>query len=103
MDYLFNSCDNSTPTPRQERRKRARKVCAIEGNFKAQGRWHKGFILNISQGGAYIRTFQCGKFSPEEDIFLVARITFLREQLRGKIVWVAPYGIGVEFHGTYPM
>ena len=31
---------------------------------------------------------------------LVARIKFLRDQIRGKIAWVGPHGIGVEFQTT---
>jgi hypothetical protein len=100
MDYLLNSNDNPDLAPGQERRKHPRKTCAIEGNFRAQGSWHKGSIRNLSQGGAYIRTFQGRALSPGEDIFLIARIRVLREQFRGKIAWVGPQGMGVEFQRT---
>jgi Tfp pilus assembly protein PilZ len=98
MDYLLNSNDNPDLTPGQERRKHPRKTCAIEGNFRAQGLWHKASVQNISPGGAYIRTLQGRALCPGEEIFLVTRIRVLREQLRGKIAWVGPHGIGVEFH-----
>ena len=65
-----------------------------------RGRWHKGSVQNISEGGAYIGTFEGRTFSPGEAVFLVARIRFLREQLRGKIAWVGPHGIGVAFQTT---
>lgn len=65
-----------------------------------QGRWHRGSIRNISDGGAYISSFRGEQFSPSEEIFLVARIRVLREQLRGKIAWVGPHGMGVEFQNT---
>jgi Tfp pilus assembly protein PilZ len=57
-------------------------------------------IRNISDGGDYIRAFQARRFSPGENIFLIARIRVLREQLRGKIAWVGPHGMGVEFQTT---
>jgi hypothetical protein len=33
-------------------------------------------------------------------MFLVARIRVLRHQLRGKIAWVGPHGMGIEFKTT---
>jgi hypothetical protein len=81
----------------QERRKNNRKACSIKADYMVQGRWHRGSIQNISEGGAYIRSFQSRTFSPGEGIFLVAQIRVLREQLRGKIAWVGPHGMGVEF------
>jgi PilZ domain len=84
----------------KERRKNNRRACSIEANYMVQGRWNRGSIQNISNGGAYIRTFRSRTFSPGEGVFLVARIRVLREQLRGKIVWVGPNGMGVEFQST---
>jgi hypothetical protein len=100
MDQPLNSNKPPSLVTPQERRKHPRKTCAIEGNFRAQGSWHRGSIQNISRGGAYIRTFQGRALSPGEDIFLIAPIRVLREQLRGKIAWVGPYGMGVEFQTT---
>jgi hypothetical protein len=62
-----------------------------------QGHWHGGSIQKISEGGAYIRIFQSRTFSSGEGIFVVARIRVLREEVWGKIAWVGPHGIGVEF------
>jgi hypothetical protein len=100
MKHLLNSNKNPSVASQRERRKHARKACAIEGNFRAQSRWHKGSIQNISEGGAFIRTLQGGALSPGEDIFLIARIRVLREQFRGKIAWVGQQGMGVEFQTT---
>ena len=97
MDYLLNSNDNPPIASQQERRKHPREDCSINANYMVQGRWHRGFIQNISEGGAYVLTFEDKVSSPGEWIFLIARIRFLREQLKGKIAWVDPYGMGVEF------
>jgi hypothetical protein len=97
MDYLLNSNDNPPIASQQERRKHPREDCSINANYMVQGRWHRGFIQNISEGGAYVLTFEDKVSSPGEGIFLIARIRFLREQLEGKIAWVDPYGMGVEF------
>ena len=100
MDHLLNSNKNPALASREERRKHPRKVCFIKANCMVQGRWHEGSIQDISKGGAYIRGFQSRTFSPGESIFLVVRIRVLREQLRGKIAWVGPHGMGVEFQPT---
>ena len=84
----------------QEKRKNNREACSIKANYMVKGRWHRGSIQNISDGGAYIGTFEGKTFSPGEGIFLVARIRLLREQLRGKIAWVGPNGVGIEFQTT---
>jgi len=102
MDQLLNSNKNPTLASLQERRKHPRDDCFIEANYLSRNRWYRGSIQNISEGGAYIQTFQDRRFSPGENIFLVARIRFLREQLRAKITWVGPHGIGVEFQVTEP-
>ena len=62
-----------------------------------QGHWHRGSIQNTSDGGAYISSIRGKQLSPSEEIFLVAKIRVLREQLRGKIAWVGPHVMGVEF------
>ena len=61
-----------------------------------QGCGYKGSIQNVSEGGVYI-SMRGEKFFPGDEIFLVARIRLLRDQLRGRIVWVGSSGIGVEF------
>lgn len=87
----------------RERRKDNRIACRIKANYRVKGRWHRGSIQNISDGGAYILTFEDEVSSPGEGIFLIARITFLREQIRGRIAWMDSYGMGVEFHNADPV
>jgi hypothetical protein len=103
MDHLLNSNKNPALASGQERRKHPRKDCSVEANYMVQGRWHRGSIRNISDSGAYISSFRGERFSPSEEIFLVARIRVLRDQLRGKIAWVGPDGMGVEFYATNPL
>lgn len=74
----------------------------MAANYRVQGRWHQGSIQDISDGGAYIRTFHGRRFSVGQEIFLIARIRLLREQLRGRIAWVGSEGVGVEFQATAP-
>jgi hypothetical protein len=100
MDDLLNSNKNLALASRQERRRHSREACSIRANYMVKGRWHRGSIQNISEGGAYIGTFEGRKFSPGDSIFLVARIKFLRDQFRGKIAWVGSYGMGIEFQTT---
>jgi len=97
MDDLLESFKKPLLGSLQERRRHNRKVCSIEANYMTLGRWHKGSIKNISDGGAYITSNRGEQFSANEKVFLVARIRVLREQLRGKIAWVGAHGIGVEF------
>jgi hypothetical protein len=97
MDDLFESFDKPHLGSSQERRKHPRKACFIEANYMVQGRWYKGSLQNISEGGAYISSNTGERFFPGEEIFLVARITGLRDQLRGKILWTDLLGMGVEF------
>ena len=97
MNYLVNSNNNPPLAPREDRRKHPREVCSIKANYMVKGRWHKGSIQNISEGGAYILSFEDKVSCPGEGIFLVARIRFLREPLRGKIAWMDSYGMGVKF------
>ena len=96
MDEPLNSNRHPLESP-EERRKHDRESRSIKTNYMVKGRWHRGSIQNISEGGAYIGTFEGRTFSPGEGIFLVARIRFLREQVKGKIAWVGPHGMGVEF------
>ena len=100
MDDLLNSIKNPALGSQQERRKYNRKACSIKANYMVQGRCYKGSIQNISDGGVYISSVRGERFFHSEEIVLVARFRVLREQLRGKIAWVGPYGMGVEFQTT---
>jgi hypothetical protein len=100
MDYLLNSSNNPPLASYDERRKHPREARSIKANYMVKGSWYKGSVQNISEGGAYIGTFEGRTFSPGEAIFLVARIRFLREQLKGRIAWVGSNGMGLEFQAT---
>jgi PilZ domain len=100
MDQPLNSNKPPSLVTPQERRKHPRKARSIEANYMVKGRWHKGFVQNISDGGAFVSSPRGEQFSPGESIFLVARIKVLREQLRGKIAWVGSHGIGLEYQTT---
>jgi len=100
MHDTFDSIEKPPLGTFRERRKNNRMACRIKANYMVKGRWHKGSIQNISEGGAYILTFEDKVSSPGEGIFLVARIKFLREQLKGRIAWMDSYGMGVEFQNA---
>jgi len=100
MHDAFHAIEKPPLGTFREKRKNNRMACRIKANYMVKGRWHKGSIQNISEGGAYILTFEDKTSSPGEGIFLVAPIRFLREQLKGKIAWMDSYGMGVEFQTT---
>lgn len=101
MDHPLNSrSSNPSLVSPQERRKHPRQAHSIKANYMVNGRWHKGSIQNLSEGGAYIGTIESRTFSSGEAIFLVARIRLLRDQIRGKIAWIGPDGMGIEFKAT---
>ena len=100
MHDAFDSIEKAPQKTFRERRKNKRKACSIKANYMVKGRWHKGSIQNISEGGAYILSFEDKVSCPGEGIFLVARIRFLREQFRGRIAWMDSYGMGVEFESA---
>ncbi len=100
MDRVLNSDGSLSPALLRERRKHPREARSIRANYMVKGTWYKGSVQNLSEGGAYIGTYQGKMFTPGEAIFLVARIRFLREQLKGKIAWVGPHGMGVKFQSA---
>jgi hypothetical protein len=100
MHDAFDSIEKPPLGAFRERRKDNRMACRIKANYMVKGHWHKGSIQNISEGGAYILTFEDRVSSPGEGIFLVARIKFLREQRKGRIAWMDSYGMGVEFESA---
>jgi hypothetical protein len=102
MNYLLNSGNNLSSTSRQERRKSKRVDCSIKANYMVKARWHQGSIQNISDRGAYITPIKGKQFSPGEEILLVARIRVLRDQIRDKIAWLGPHGMGIEFNSKEP-
>jgi hypothetical protein len=88
---------NIRPRSRRRGRLHSRETCFIESDYMLQNGWYRGCIQNIGAGGAYVQASESCAFSPGEEILLIARNGVLREQLRGKIVWVGLYGMGVKF------
>ena len=80
----------------------SRHDCLIKVYYLAQSSWYRGSIQNISEGGAYIRSMQKGKFSKGETILMVVELRVLRDQIRGKIIRVGSDGIAVAFHTSEP-
>ena len=97
MDHLPKFLGKLRIRSRGDRRQYPREICLVEAGYMVQNRWYTGTIKDISAGGAYVEAMQSRIFSPGEDILLVAKIRVLREQLRGKIAWLGPYGMGVKF------
>ena len=79
--------------PREHQRKSYRKVVF----FKSRKSKHKGYVNNISRGGAFIITQK--KFAIGQILHLVFPATRLKKELRlkGWIVRVDENGIGVKF------
>ena len=80
-----------------DRRRYARKPCLIPLTYAVQGRQFDGYILDISDHGAFIETGNVF-YSGQEII-----ITFSAPQyqkpltISGEIVWSSQNGIGVKF------
>jgi Tfp pilus assembly protein PilZ len=67
-----------------------------------QGFWYKGSIWDISEGGAYILSSQGRNFLSGDDILLIVKLRVLRNQIKGKIIWMRSSGIGVAFDRSEP-
>lgn len=92
-DQLKNHTHKKESDPREHQRKPYRKVVY----FTSRNAKYKGFIKNISRGGAFIITQE--KFAIGQMINLVFPATRLKKELRlkGWIVRVDKNGIGVRF------
>ena len=86
----------------QERRQYPRHACRIKVYYLAQDSWYKGSIQNISEGGAYIRSFREGQFSEGKAILMLVELRVLRDQIRGRIIRAGSDGIAVAFHTSEP-
>jgi Tfp pilus assembly protein PilZ len=95
MVNLFKSFKELRLKSTNERRQHPRKACFMELKYRVQSRWYEGSIQDISEGGAYIRSSK--RHSPGEYILLAVPLRILGDQLNGKIIWVQPHGMGVEF------
>jgi hypothetical protein len=83
---------------RAERRKHARYSVFIKTHFMIRGYWYKGYIKNISEGGAYILSVPGLRVSTGEDILLVVELKALLDQIKGKIIWSGSHSIALAFN-----
>jgi len=71
METFFKSFKKLRLKAHAERRKHPRYASFIKAHYMVRGYWYKGYIRNISEGGAYIQSAPERKVSPGEDILLV--------------------------------
>jgi hypothetical protein len=84
-------------TPAQDKRRHCRKRCFLEIEYSVRSYTYKGFIQNISEGGAYVRSRKARWFLSGEDIALRIPLRILGDQIKGKIAWTRPHGMGIMF------
>jgi hypothetical protein len=87
---------------REERRKHSRYAIFIKAHYMVRGCWYKGYIRNISEGGAYIQSTPERKVSPGENLLLVVELKVLLDQIKGKIIWRGPHGFALAFNTSEP-
>jgi Tfp pilus assembly protein PilZ len=83
--------------PVQDKRQYFRKRCFIEVDYTIRGYCYKGSIQNISEGGAYVRSNTARRFLWGEHVALIIPLRILGDQIKGKIAWVRPHGMGIMF------
>lgn len=88
--------------PLHDRRRHTRKRCFIEVSFSVRDYSYKAYMQDISEGGAYLRSNKAKRLSPRENVLLNIPLRILGDQLKGKIAWVEPHGMGVEFQLPEP-
>jgi hypothetical protein len=97
----FGSAFKNLPLiPTHDRRRHQRKRCFLEIDYAVRGHSYKGSILDISEGGAYVRSNTAKRFLSGEDILLIIPLRILGEQLKGKIARVGSHGMGVVFQAS---
>ncbi len=81
----------------KDKRERVRHADAKIVDFVVGNRSHRGSATNMSGDGVFIKTE--GRFSKGQAISMVFESPRFekREKRTGKIIRVAPHGIGVEF------
>jgi len=87
---------------RGDRRKHPRDSVFIKVHYMVGGNWYKGYIRNISEGGAYIQSALERKVSSGEDVLLVVELKVLLDQIKGKIIWRGSHGIALAFRTSEP-
>jgi hypothetical protein len=102
MLNLFKSLRELGYRSIQERRQHPRHACRIKVYCLVEDSWYRGSIQNISEGGAYVRSFQEGKFSKGEAILMIVDLRVLRDQIRGEIIRAGSHDIAVAFQTSEP-
>jgi hypothetical protein len=102
METFFKSFKNLRLKARKERREHSRHAIFIKTHYMVRGCWYKGYIRNISEGGAYIQSTPERKVSPGENLLLVVELKVLLDQIKGKIIWRGPHGFALAFNTSEP-
>lgn len=97
METLLKSFKKLCLEARGERRKHPRHSVYIKVHYMVRGCWYKGYIRNISEGGAYIQSASERKVSPDEDILLIVELKVLLDQIKGRITWMGSHGFALAF------
>ena len=84
----------------EERRSQARESCTVLTDYTVKRQRYKGFIINMSHGGALLATSR--RFLVGEEVALAFPHPVTKEHCRvtGEIVWEGSQGIGVRFQPT---
>jgi Tfp pilus assembly protein PilZ len=83
------------PASRGERRRYPRRTCFMAVDYVIEDRVYRDFIRNISDGGAFIDTR--GAFFVGQEVSLALPFPVSLKRITGKVAWVGPQGIGVNF------
>jgi hypothetical protein len=102
MENFLRSFKKLRLKARADRRKHPRHSVFIKTHYMVGGYWYKGYIKNISEGGAYILSAPGLKLSTGEDLLLFVELKVLLDQIKGKIIWRGPHGIALAFNTSDP-
>jgi Tfp pilus assembly protein PilZ len=102
METFFKSFKKLRLKAREERRRHSRYAVFIKVHYMVQNCWYKGYIRNISEGGAYIQSAPERKVSSGEDILLVVELKVLLDQIKGRIIWMGSHGFALAFRTSEP-
>jgi Tfp pilus assembly protein PilZ len=80
-----------------EKRRHSRRVPLVSVDFAVQGRAYRGFIHNISAGGAFIETRESLEVGAEITMTFLSSKDRKPIKVTGEIVRSGPQGIGVRF------
>ncbi|UCG20498.1 MAG: AAA family ATPase [Deltaproteobacteria bacterium] len=80
-----------------EKRQHPRRVPLVSVDFAVQGRAYRGFIHNISAGGAFIETRESFEVGAEITMTFLSSKDRKPIKVTGEIVRSGPQGIGVRF------